>query len=177
MPILALWVKSAQQRPDCDPPRDHDQRFGARQTEPGNCCDWWQKPKPAQQVPHKGPPLCDRPSKRIDEPNVPSFHREGLSSGPKPGEVDPENYEQERLQRMSVVHRVACLTERSEQVPGNENDAEQQHSFVQPARHPPGQRWRHRRDRHKHAVALDRGGANNWTGRHRQFPSALRRRR
>ncbi len=73
----------------------------------------------------------------IHHTDVPGFHGQGLALGPKPNKVNSENQKQKCLKGMAVVHGVAGLTQRAEQVAGNKDHAKQQHAFIKPACHTP----------------------------------------
>ena len=70
---------------------------------------------------------------------MPGLHGQRLALGPEPDEIDAQHHEHEGLQRMAVVHGIACLRQGAEQIACNEDHAEQQHALVEPAGHAPRQ--------------------------------------
>ena len=80
----------------------------------------------------------------VDHPDIPGLHCQCLAAGPEPAEVDAEHHDQECLQeRAARVHRITHLSQRAEEPAGDEHDREQQHAFIDPARHAPRQARRH----------------------------------
>ena len=75
----------------------------------------------------------------VHHADVPCLHGQGLPLGPEPGEVDAKDHEEEGLQAMAIVQCVACLAQGAEQVARNEDHAEHEHAFIQPAGQAPGQ--------------------------------------
>lgn len=80
-------------------------------------------------------------------PDVPSFHREGLAFVPKPSEINGEDQKNECLHAQAMMHGIARLTQGAEQIAAQKNDAKQQNTLVKPARHPPLEAGREVRDR------------------------------
>jgi hypothetical protein len=62
-----------------------------------------------------------------------------LPPRPKPNEVNPEDQEEEGLQRMSVLQSVPRLGKGAKQVAENEHNTEHQDAFINPASHSPRQ--------------------------------------
>ena len=79
--------------------------------------------------------MGERFAREVKHRDVPGFHGQGLTPGPEPDEVNAGHNEDEGLQGMALVHRIAGLGQSHKQIAGNEDDAEHQHTFVQPAGH------------------------------------------
>jgi hypothetical protein len=128
---LALAVKRCRGGPESEPGGGGAERGGQRKVKERVQRKRRQEPEPGGQIADERAHRSHRPAMRADEAQPPGLHRQRLAAvSPEPHEINADDERDPPCEQVSVHEAAALLSERAEQIAGEEDNAEKDQGFV-----------------------------------------------